>query len=81
MKENTKVYVKVTYLGDKLDSISIMHNLVMFNLLNDSSYYQRDNNSYDCQTLNDKFIVEVKNTKVTHELFICNFNEIINYLH
>ena len=80
MTENTKVYVKVTYLGDKLDSISIMHNLVMFSLLNDSSYYQRDN-SYDCKTLNDKFIVEVKDAKVTYELFICNFNEIINYLH
>lgn len=80
MKENQKVYVKATYVGDKLSSINIICSLVMFSFLDDVDYYNRNDN-FNCSTHIANFIAKSKNTSITYELFICNFNEIINYLH
>ena len=80
MLENQKVYVKATYSGDELHSISIMCNLVMLNFLDDVKYYCNSEN-YIHKYIRDKFIAKMTDTNIIYELFICNFNEISKYLH
>ena len=80
MKENKKVYVRATYLGDQLSSINIICDLVSFSFVDDVEYYT-NSDKYITQYDNDKFIAKMIESKVNYELFICNFNEIINYLH
>ena len=80
MTENKKAYVRVTYLGDKLSSINIICDLVSFSFVDDVEYYT-NSDKYITQYDNDKFIAKMIESKVTYELFICNYNEISNYLH
>ena len=80
MKENKKVYVRATYLGDKLSSINIICDLVAFSFVDDVEYYT-NSDKYITQYDNDKFIAKMIESKVNYELFICNYNEISDYLH
>lgn len=81
MLENQKVYVKATYLGGNLHSVFTTFNIVMRSFLDDENHYRRMIDDYDCSIIGDKLIVKVKDANITYELFICNFNEISNYLH
>ena len=83
MQENQKVYVKARYVNESLYNIDIQCDSVLFKFTSDVTWYQKDINAYHVNrvTHSDKIIVDVKNTTVTYELFICNFNEINNYLH
>lgn len=80
MKENKQVYVRATYLGDKLSSINIICDLVLFAIVDDIEYYTRSE-KYITHYFEDKFIAKMNDSIISYELFICNFNEISNYLH
>lgn len=80
MKENTKVYVKVTYSAGVLMTFRIICDSVMQLFINDVQYYTREENSYLTDIDNDKVIVQLKGTNTEYELFLCNYNEILNYL-
>ena len=80
MKENQKVYVRAVYLDNKLHSVNIRCDVVLLTFIEDVKEYTEDE-SYRLYYLNDKIIVELKNSSVKNELFICNYNEISNYLH
>lgn len=79
MKENKKVYARATYFGDKLSSINVICDLVSFSFVDDVEYYT-NSDKYITQYDNDKLIAKMIESKVTYELFICNFDEISNYL-
>ena len=80
MQENSKVYVKVTYSGGELITIRIICDSVMHAFISDVQYYTKEENSYFTDIDNDKVIVQLKGTNSEYELFLCNYNEILNYL-
>lgn len=83
MEENQKVYVKAKYVGESLEKVEIISDSMLFNFTSDFTWYQKETNAFFLSRVkySDKIIVEVRGTNVVYELFICNFNEIINYLH
>ena len=81
MKENQKVYVKASYSAGVLMKISIICDSVMWDFVSDVQYYIKEEKSYFTDIDNDKIIVQLKGTNTEYELFLCNYNEIINYLH
>ena len=80
MLENKKVYVRVVYMGERVNSINITCDSVVYSFLNDVNYYT-DTCQFEHDYVGDKFIAEMKDTTLRYELFICNYNEINNYLH
>ena len=83
MQENKKVYVKVRYVNETLIDIEIRCDSVLFNFTSDIAWYQKETHAYHVNRVeySDKIIVDVKDSPVSYELFICNYNEINNYLH
>ena len=80
MKENQKVYVRAMYLDNKLQNVSVRCETVLLCFIEDVKEYT-ENEEYLHYYCNDKIILELKKTRVKYELFICNYNEISNYLH
>ena len=80
MLENKKVYVRAVYMGNRLSNMEIKFDYVMLCFLDDVAYYT-DGVDFEHDYIGDKFIAEMKDTTLRYELFICNYNEISNYLH
>lgn len=83
MQENQKVYVKVMYVKETLNKVEIRADLVLFNFISDVSSYQNHTDMYRVSRVmySDKLVVNVNDSNIVYELFICNYNEINNYLH
>ena len=80
MTEKSKVYVKVSYSAGVLMTISIICDSVMQRFISDVQYYTKEENTYFTDIDNDIVIVQLKGTNTEYDLFLCNYNEILNYL-
>ena len=80
MLENKKFYVRAMYLDNKLQNVSVRCETVLLCFIEDVKEYT-ENEGYLRYYCNDKIIIELKKTLIKYELFICNYNEINNYLH